>query len=128
MDKAQALYNFWAGFGLPALDEQSDLDTEVMDQLGLDFPYLTFESAIGELGEPTLLGADLYYRSTSWTEIKAKAEEISQAIGPGGIKVAYDGGQIWITRGSPAYRSMSPENDFSIRRIHININAEFLTA
>lgn len=128
MDKAQALYNFWAGFGLPAFDEQSDLDRETMDQLQVTYPYLTFESAVSEFDDRVALGADLYYRTTSWAEIKAKAEEISQSIGLGGAKVAYDGGQIWITRGRPAYRSMSPENDFSIRRIHININAEFLTA
>lgn len=128
MDKSQALYKFWSGFGLPAFDEQTEIDAETMEQLSIDYPLLTYESAVGDLDAPVAMGADLYYRSTSWTEIKAKAEEISRSIGPGGAKIAYDGGQIWITRGNPVYRSMSTDNDFSVRRIHININAEFLSA
>ena len=128
MNKAQALHRFWSSFGLPAIDEQTELDVETMKQIDLDYPFLTYESAGGELGEPSALGADLYYRSTSWTGVKAKAEEIAQSIGPGGVKIPYDGGQIWVTRGTPPYRSMSAENGFSIRRIHININAEFLSA
>ena len=127
MDKAQALYAFWSNFGLPVLDEQSAYDTSVMEELGITYPYISYEAAVGELDAPVALSADLWYQSTSWAAIEAKAAQIASAIGSGGTKIGYDGGQIWITRGNPPYRRMGAENAFDIRRIHININAEFLS-
>ena len=128
MDKAQALHTFWSGFGLPAIDEQSAYDTAVMEQLGIDFPYISYEAAVGDFDEPVALSADLWYKSTSWAEIEAKAAEIAQALKDGGTLARYDRGAIWITRGNPITQRMSAENPFDIRRIHININAEFLSA
>ena len=111
MDKAQALHAFWSGFGLPAIDEQSAYDTAVMEQLGISFPYISYEAAVGDFDEPVALSADL-----------------AQALKDGGTLARYDGGAIWITRGNPITQRMSAENPFDIRRIHININAEFLSA
>ena len=128
MTKSQALYNFWAGFGIPALDEQSAYDEQTLEELQIGYPYLSFESAVGEFGEPVALSADLWYRSTTWRDIEAKAEQIANAIGLGGVTVPYDDGVVWITRGSPIYRRLGAENIFDIRRIQININAEFLSA
>lgn len=128
MDKMQALYGFWSGFGVPAIDEQSSYDEQMMEQLGITYPYISFEASVSELDEPVALSADLWYKSTSWAGIEAKAQLIASTIGYGGKMVPYDGGAIWITRGTPAYQRMSAENSFDIRRIHININAEFLSA
>lgn len=128
MDKAQALHSFWAGFDIPAIDEQSSYDDKVMEQLGITYPYITYEAAVGDFDEPVLLGADLYYRSDSWAQIEEKAAQIAHVIGYGGKIVHYDGGAIWIKRGNPPYQRMGAENVFNIRRIHININAEFLSA
>ena len=128
MDKMQALYSFWAGFGIPAIDEQSAYDTPTMEQLGISYPYISYEAAVSELDEPVTLSADIWYKSTSWAGIEAKAQQIANAIGYGGKMVPYDGGAIWIKKGSPAYQRMGAENVFDIRRIHININAEFLSA
>lgn len=128
MDKMQALYSFWSSFGIPAIDEQSAYDEKYMEQLGITFPYISFEASVSEIDEPVALSADIWYRSTSWAGIEAKVQEIAAAIGYGGVKVNYDDGQIWIMRGTPAYQRMSAENSFDIRRIHININAEFLSA
>ena len=125
MDKMQALYSFWSGFSIPAIDEQSAYDPAVMKELNISYPYLSFEAAVSELDEPVTLSADLWYQSTSWSEIEAKAQEIASAIGYGGTSVSYTGGRIWITKGTPAYQRMGAENVFDIRRIHININAEF---
>lgn len=127
MKKAQALYNFWSGFGIPAIDEQSSYDEETMKQLGIDFPYITFESGVGDFVEEITLAADLYYRSTTWSAIETKAAEIAEAIGYAGKLVSYDGGAIWIKRQSPIYQRMAADNDFNIRRIHFNVTAEFLS-
>lgn len=128
MTKAEAIYNFWSQFGIPAIDEQSAYDPETLRQLNIDFPYITFQTGIGDFSQDVSLSADLYYRSTSWAEIEAKASEIADYIGLGGKIVRYDGGAVWIKRGSTMYQRMSAENPFDIRRIHININAEFLSA
>ena len=128
MNKAQALHSFWAGFGLPAIDEQSAYDTETLKQLGIGYPYLSYEAAVGDFDESVALSADLWYKSTSWVEIEAKAEQIARALKDGGTLVHYEGGAIWITRGNPISQRMAADNPFDIRRIHININAEFLSA
>ena len=128
MNKAQALQNFWAGFNLPAIDEQSAYDPATLKKLGIDYPYISYEAAVGEFDAPVALSADLWYKSTSWAEIEAKAEQIADTIGFGGTWAHYDGGAIYIARGSPPYQRMPAENPFDIRRIHININAEFESA
>lgn len=125
--KAQALYNFWSSFEIPAIDEQSSYDTPTLEQLEIDYPYITFESGVGEFGEEITLGADLYYRSSTWAEIEAKAAQIAQTIGYGGKLVPYDGGAVWIKRGSPIYSRMGADNAFDIRRIHFDVAVEFLS-
>ena len=124
MDKAQALYSFWAGFDWLAIDEQSAYDTT------FDPPekYISYEAAYDSFDAPVAIGADLWHRSMSWAEISQKAEEISEAIGRGGKMIPYNGGAIWITRGSPFSQHMSADTSYDVRRIHININAEYLSA
>lgn len=123
MNKMQALHSFWAGFGIPAIDEQSAYDIE-----NIEYPYISYEAAVSELDEPVALSADIWYQSTSWAAIEAKAQQIASTIGYGGTMVHYTDGAIWIKKGTPAYQRMGAENVFDIRRIHININAEFLSA
>lgn len=127
MDKAKALQSFWASFGWPAIDEESEWDEETMEALGDPDRYISYESATGELDEKVALNASLWHRSSAWTEVEKKTAEISFAIGPGGILVKYDGGAIWITRGGRfSKRGSSP--DYGMRRIILTINAEFLSA
>ena len=128
MDKAQALQAFWDSFGWTAIDEQSAYDETTIAQMNISYPYITTETATGEFDAPVALGADLWDRSTSWARITQKALEIEQEIGMGGKLVAYDGGAVWITRGSPFSQRMAAETGYDLRRIHININAEFLSA
>lgn len=126
MDKAQALHTFWSGFGLPAIDEQSAYDTDTLEKLSITYPYITYEAATSDLGDTLTLGADLWYDSTSWAGIEAKAAQIIDALGRGGTVIPYTGGALWITHG--AARRMAAEVGFDVRRIHIDINAEFLSA
>lgn len=128
MDKIQALHSFWASFGIPAIDEQSAYDDKVTKDLEISFPYITYEVATGYFDEPVALAADVWDNSTSWAVASQKAEEIESRIGRGGIMIPYNGGAIWITRGSPFAERMDAETGYDVRRIHININAEFLSA
>jgi hypothetical protein len=74
-----------------------------------------------------LTGSD-WYRSTSWKEVNAKAQEISNVLSRGGVTLACDGGIIWLRRGVPFAQSMGDGSDDLIKRKYINLVAEFMTA
>lgn len=124
MDKEQALHQFWSSFGLTAYDENTVPDNALTVNGG---KYLTYNVATASLDEPTPLYANLWYKSSSWAEITVKANEMSEAIGRGGAIVPFDGGYIWICRGVPFSQRM-PDEDDTIRRIYINVMAEYLSA
>lgn len=117
MNKWQAIHNFWSGFGIPAYDENSVPDDAVE-------PYITYTAQISDFENPLLLTASLWYRSTAWDEISLKADEISESLKR---IIKLDGGYLFITRGSPFAQRMQEEND-TVKRIYINLMAEFYTA
>ena len=128
MDKAQALHTFWSSFDIPAIDEQSAYDEGVLEQLNITYPYITYEAATDSFDNTIMLSADIWYNDTSWSDISYKALAIESEIGMGGKLIPYDGGAIWITRSTPFAQRMASDTTNDIRRIHININAEFLSA
>lgn len=121
MDKVQALTNFWNSFGIPAYDE-----TSVPDQM--EFPYITFGVSTDSLGNVVNLNASIWYRSSSWRDITKKVEEISERISYGFITLPFDGGFIYLTRGTPFAQRMSDPNDDKVRRYYLNLQAEYLSA
>ena len=123
MDKWQALQSFWAGYGIPAYDENSVFSGASAPTM----PYITYEAATGSIDSDTLLSASLWYRSTSWAQISQKADEIADEIGTGGKIVPYDGGALWVKRGQPFAQRMSEPSDDAVRRIYLNIQIEFLS-
>ena len=120
MTKAAAIYQFWNSFGLTAYEENS-VPVEAA------FPYITYQLVTDSFGREIMLTASLWYRSESWTAINAKTEEISQKISRGGKIISCDGGAIWLKRGQPFAQSMGDESDDLIKRIYINVIAEYLT-
>lgn len=118
MDKIQALTSFWNGFNLTAYDESTVPDTA-------DLPYITFSVSDDDFDHPVSLTASIWYRSKRWDEITNKFKEISEKIGRGGIMVQYDGGALWVKRGTPFGQRVSDPDD-SIRRILINVEVEFI--
>ena len=124
--KAAALSDFWSSFELPAYEENSVPTGD--DDNSPFFPYITYNVATDSFGGTVALTASLWYRGTSWLEANAKAEEISEAIGRGGIFLKCKNGAIWMNRGTPFAQSMGdPENDLIKRKI-LNVTAEFITA
>lgn len=121
-DKSQAIHEFWSGFDLPAYDENTVPDNAVK-------PYITYSVSEDSLGNMVLLNASLWYKSTSWAAITKKANEIANKVGGFGFfSQRIDGGFLWLTKGSPFAQRMGDDSDDTIRRILINIKAEFLTA
>ena len=121
MDKSQAIDSFWNSFGLPAYDENTVPDDAAI-------PRITYTVETDSLDNVISLNASIWYRSKSWADISKKAEEIGEYIAkmiPPSIPI--DNGRLYITKGSPFAQRMTDPDD-SIRRIYLNIEAEFFTA
>jgi hypothetical protein len=123
VNKAQAIYNFWASFGIPAYEENAVYS---MDSTPA-FPYITYElttdSFQDDNGAPVT--ASLWYRSDSWEGASKKADEISSVIGMGGKIIHFDDGHIWIKRRSPFSQSMGDPLDVKIKRKVLSLTFEF---
>ena len=119
MDKSQAITAFWGNFGLPAYNENNVPDK-------VDMPYITFNVVLDNLGHPVNLNGNLWYKGTSWKDITLKLEEITKYLQDGKI-IPIDGGYMWIVRGSPFAQRVNDDNNL-VKRIYINLTAEFLTA
>ena len=129
MTKAAAIHAFWNGFGLKAFEENYVKDAdEDGNPIEPKMPYITYQLVMDSFDREVAATASIWYRSTGWTAINAKTEEISQKISRGGKIIACDGGAIWIKRGQPFAQSMGDESDDLIKRKYLNITAEFMTA
>lgn len=121
MTKAGAIHKFLSSFGLEA-----HADTAVPKDALL--PCLTYQLSTAGWGDGEVsLTVDLWYYGGSEAEPNAKAEELSKAVGMGGVTLPCDSGLIWLKRGSPFCQSLSDQNDKNVKRRHINLSAEFLT-
>ena len=124
MTKAAAIYQFWKSFGLPTYEENSVPTGENAPA----FPYITYQFLTDSFGNEVAFTASIWYRSSSWTQPNAKAEEISETIGRGGIFLPCDGGSIWLKRGTPFSQNMGDESDDMIKRKYLNLVVEYFTA
>lgn len=121
MNSAQVLQQFWSGFGLKAYDENT-VPTGAMTETG--GKYLTYNVTGSYFDDPVMMSASLWYKSQSWAEITEKAMEIGKLIGLSGEIIPFDGGYLWIKRGTPFAQRMSDENE-QIRRIYMNVEVEY---
>lgn len=119
MNKVQAYHAFWSGFGLTAYDENSVPDNAKL-------PYITYGVSEDDFDHLVLLSASIWYKSNSWVEITAKEQQIADFITKGGKMVAYDGGAMWIQKGSPWAQRMSDASNYDVRRMLLNITVEFM--
>lgn len=121
MDKSQAIQSFWESFGLTAYEQSTVPDDAQM-------PYITYSVVTDSLDNVVNLNASLWYRTKSWKDISQKTEEIAESIvkmNPPSIQL--DNGRLYITKGTPFAQRMTDE-DTTIRRMYLNIQAEFFTA
>jgi len=123
MDKFQALQSFWSSFGIPAYDE----NTVPTGNDAPEFPYITYDAVISNFDNKVAMSASIWDYGTSWGRVTAKLAEIQSAIGNGGKILPIDDGAFWITTGRPFAQRMNDDNDM-IRRVFMNISAEFITA
>lgn len=125
MTKSQAIQSLWESFGLPSYSEE----TVPTGEEAPAFPYITYTVETDSIGNILLLTASVWYRSTSWKGVEEKVAEIAEYIGKYGYaKRKIDGGYVWFTKGQPFAQRLSDDTDDMVRRIILNITAEFLTA
>ncbi len=120
MDKEQALHQFWNSFNIPAYDENTIPKDATL-------PYIAYEVAVGSFEHEIPLTASIYYRSNLWSEVTSKSHEIARKLHDlRGCAVQIDGGRMRIYEGeTPLFQRMADE-DNSIRRIVVNVMAEFM--
>ena len=121
MTKEQALHAFFNSFGIAGYRNTSVPDDAIL-------PYLTYTCPVSSiLEDPVSITVHTYHYTESEAIPDAKAEEIRQAIGIGGVVLNCDGGAVWLKWGAPWCQSLVDETDETIKRRYINITAEFLT-
>ena len=122
MDKAQALQTFWESFGIPAYEQTTVPETAKM-------PYITYSVSTDSLNNVVNMTASVWYHSTSWKDISEKTEQIARYIvGMNPPSIKFDGGRLYIAKGNPFAQRMADPNDDMIRRMYLNIQAEYLSA
>lgn len=122
MDKAQVLQNFWESFGIPAYEQTTVPESATM-------PYITYSVSTDSLGNVVNMYASIWYHSTSWKDISEKTEQIARYIvGMNPPSIKFDGGRLYIAKGTPFAQRMEDPNDDMIRRMYLNIQAEYLSA
>ena len=109
---AQALYEFWSGFGIPAYTTGT-IPEEVVT------PYLTYSLVETEPYEPMQHIAQLWFRATDNAALLAMVDEIKAVIGTG-IRLYCEGGSVTLRPDSPYVQLMTDENP-EIRRAYINM-------
>ena len=118
-NKIQAVYDFWSNFGWPVYDENSVPDSAAT-------PYITYHVSTGSLGDRVTLYGNLWDRSTSWERISRKALEIEEYVtNMYPSATAFDSGRLYIVKGSPFAQRMGEPGDDMMKRIYINLDAEF---
>ena len=126
MNKTQALNSFWNGFGLKAYDENSVPDKALKDLMDKGIPYITYEVTTDSFDHEVPAVASLWYRSSTWADVTEKEMQIADFITRGGRMIAYDGGAMWIQKGTPWSQRMGDPSDDMIKRIVLNLRIEYM--
>lgn len=116
--RAAAFHSWVSGFGIPAYAASSVPDDAEM-------PYLTYEIGFNGFQDGDFAAeVDLWYRGGDQASPNAKAEELSKALGRGGVVLGCGDGAIWLKRGTPFWQAVADSED--VERRYINIDIESL--
>ena len=132
MNKQQAYNAFWGSFGVLAFEENAVPDDEVINSLitagvaTAKFPMITYQVLTDDLGNSIFPTASIYDRSSSWERADTLSNLISARITAMNT-IKLDNGRMFITKGSPFSQHMGEGEDFTIKRIVLNLGVEFLT-
>lgn len=121
MTKEAVLHAFFNSFGIPGY-------TVAGVPEDAQYPWLTYELATGSFDSGDVpITVNLWYYTTDEAAPNAKAREIAERIGLGGVSLRCDGGGIIIKRGNPFSQSLT-DDDVRVKRRYIQVLADFITA
>ena len=115
INTAQALYEFWSGFDLPAFTTMTVPDDAKV-------PYITYSLVESEPLESATHYAQVFYRATDNAALLNKVDQIKEAIGQG-VNLPCTGGLVTIRPASPYVQIMTdaaPENRYAYINLQIN--------
>jgi hypothetical protein len=125
MTKLQAIKSFLSGFGLKAYHEGYIYAPDV----ALPLPYITysvqFDNYRGGL-RPFVVTA--WYRTNDPQPLEEFESLMAQRVGIQGTVIHCDGGYILIKRGTPFAQFLDVPADKFVKRVIINLLAEYNTA
>ena len=118
---AIALYRFFSSFGLPAFPEYS-----VPDEAQL--PYITYQLIEPDWDDGGTFYARVWYRTTTYTAINAKLDQIKAAVGEA-VSLPFDScGAVYLMKGTPFIQYMPMEGDDTLKVAYLNFNIQAITA
>lgn len=120
-DKFAAIQEFWSSFDWLAYDENSVPSGDNKPPSN----YITYSLSYDTFNHPVSMVVNVWTRSTSWGSALRKFAEIEKVIGAGKY-IECDGGAVLIRFGSPIMNRLGDDNDDMIRRLLINITAEYV--
>lgn len=109
-----AIFQFLDSFSIPAYPA-----TATTEQTEL--PYITYNLVIGDWDYPVSMEVDIWMRTESEAAINNKVREIERKLDK---VIPYDGGAVWITKGSPWAQAV-PDEDNTIKRRYLNFDLQF---
>lgn len=123
INTAKALNAFFCGFGIPAFTEY-DVPDKFPDEHGemqtVKPPYITYQLVEPDWRDGATMYARIWYRSTTYADVLAKADEIRSAIGEG-ISLPTYGGAVYLVPGTPFSQNMPMEGDDTLKVVYINL-------
>lgn len=120
MDRWEALYAFWASFGVPAYEENSVPTGDNRP----NYPFITYEASVTPWNGDVLMSASIWTRSTSWEEADRIADLIEARIKDGYIQ-PYDSGLIYIVPNDPLSKHMAEPSDDMVKRNLFGVRYHF---
>lgn len=131
MTPAAALHAFFSAAidGWSAYPETSVPSKAAGYDTDAAFPYMTYSAAFDpDEAREVSVSVNLWDNTLSEKRMNDAVMTLSRAIGRGGVRIACDGGAIWLKRGIPFAQSLQDE-DPHIKRRYINFIVEYhLTA
>lgn len=120
MTIGQVFNDFYSGFGIGAYPK-----TAVPDDVKL--PYITYDVIESNWDStPISQTVQIWYRTASEAIPSAKAKEIKNMIGEGGILLRCEDGYIWLKKGTPWCINSNSNDDNMLKLRQLNVTVEFL--
>lgn len=118
MNREAAIFEFMSSFGIPAYSASATPNEA-------EYPYITYDLIIGDFYSEVSMNANLWYYTTSEAEPNAKVRDIEKVLGKGGKMLTYDGGAIWVKKGSPWCQSVT-DVDSAVKRRYLNFDLDYI--